>query len=59
MDNEYTRKEKQCPLIGDICDCFHKDCSLCILYEDQYQEEMCKEEMTRLHTLINNKWHEM
>ena len=25
-DNEYTRKEKICPLIGDYCNEEHKDC---------------------------------
>lgn len=55
MNNEYTRKEKICPLIGEYCDCEHMKCSCCITYEEDYVETMDKEGMDRLHWLINQK----
>ena len=41
MDNEYTRKEKVCPLIGDYCNEEHKDCDRCIAEEDAWQRLQC------------------
>lgn len=40
-DNEYTRKEKECPLIGDYCDEEHKNCDRCIAEEDAWQRLQC------------------
>jgi len=40
-DNEYTRKEKVCPLIGDYCDEKHKNCDKCIAEEDAWQRLQC------------------
>lgn len=41
MDNEYARKEKVCPLIGDYCDEEHKDCDRCVAEEDAWQRLQC------------------
>jgi len=30
MNNEYTRKETICPLIGEYCDREEKNCDICI-----------------------------
>ena len=38
-NNEYTRKEKVCPLIGDYCNEEHKNCDRCIAEEDARSEE--------------------
>lgn len=40
-DNEYTRKEKECPQIGDYCDEEHKNCDRCIAEEDAWQRLQC------------------
>ena len=40
-ENEYTRKEKVFPLIGDYCDEEHKDCDGCIAEEDAWQRLQC------------------
>lgn len=40
-DNEYARKEKPCPLIGDYCNERHKDCNRCIAEEDACQRLQC------------------
>lgn len=37
MDNQYTRKEKICPLANDYCNREDKDCNVCISKEDNYQ----------------------
>lgn len=34
--NEYIRKEKACPLIGDYCDEEHKNCDRCVSKEDTW-----------------------
>lgn len=39
MDNEFTRKEKPCPLSGELCDREDKDCNYCIAEEEKYQSE--------------------
>lgn len=52
MDNEYTRKEKVCPLISDYCDCEHMNCTCCITYEEDYIDTADKEGMIRLNQLI-------
>ena len=41
MDNEYTRKGKVCPLIGDFCNEEHKDCDRCVAEEDAWQRLQC------------------
>lgn len=45
MDNEYTRKEKICPLIGEICNHKDKNCDRCIYEEEQWQIKQSKEEI--------------
>lgn len=44
MNNEFTRKEKVCPLIGDYCNEERKDCNRCIAEENAWQ---------RLHSYID------
>ena len=44
MDNEYTRKEKECPLVIGFCNQDHKDCNICIAAEEAWQEEQCRRE---------------
>lgn len=44
MDNEFTRKEKECPIAGALCNQDHKDCNICISIEEAYQEEQCRRE---------------
>lgn len=41
MDNEYTRKGKVCPLIGNYCNEEHKDCDRCVAEEDAWQRVQC------------------
>lgn len=41
MDNEYTKKEKECPLIAGFCTQEHKNCNICIAEEEEWQEEQC------------------
>lgn len=43
MDNEFTRKEKPCPLSGELCDREDKDCNYCIAEEEKYQSEYTHE----------------
>lgn len=39
VNNEFTRKEKPCPLSGELCDREDKDCNYCIAEEEKYQSE--------------------
>lgn len=41
MDNEYTRKEKVCPLISDYCNEELKNCDRCVAEEDAWQRVQC------------------
>lgn len=41
IDNEYTRKEKVCPVIGDYCDEEYKDCDRCVAEEDAWCRVQC------------------
>ena len=45
MDNEYTRKEKVCPLIGNYCNEEHRDC------DRVYSRGGCLAAFTVLHRL--------
>lgn len=54
MDNEFTRKEKICPLAGDYCDERDKCCNDCIDKEDawtrlQYYMDLCNYDWTYDH----------
>lgn len=44
MDNEYTRKEKECPLIGEMCNYKSKNCERCICKEEEHQIKQAKEQ---------------
>ena|GEM_PF-4110981 len=45
MDNEYTRREKICLLIGNMCDREDKDCSICIAEEELWQIEQSRADL--------------
>lgn len=47
MDNEFTRKEEICPLLGDYCDEEHKDCTRCVHEELDYEREQSRLECER------------
>lgn len=36
-DNEYTRKEKVCPLAGEYCNSEDKNCDRCIAEEEEWE----------------------
>ena len=40
-DNEYTRKEQICPLVGDYCNEEDKNCDKCISDEEIYERNQC------------------
>ena len=42
IDNEYTRKEVECPLVMGFCNEDHKDCNICIAEEEEWQREQCR-----------------
>ena len=42
MDNEYTRREKLCLPIGEMCNREDKDCLVCIAKEELWQIEQSK-----------------
>lgn len=50
MDNEFTRKEKECPIAGASCNQSHKDCNICIAEEGAWQEEQCRRECEKVDT---------
>lgn len=37
MDNEFTRKEVKCPLLGEYCNREDKDCNICIGEEMEFE----------------------
>lgn len=42
MDNEYTRKEVPCPLLGEeYCDQLDKNCNRCIAQEEAWERIQC------------------
>lgn len=37
MDNEYTRKENECPIFGNYCDREDKKCNICVSQEEAWE----------------------
>lgn len=48
MDNKYTRKEEVCPITTEYCECVIKNCSLCLLCDDDYEGIVNIEQMSKI-----------
>jgi hypothetical protein len=54
MDNQYTRKELKCPLLGDFCNGKDKNCDRCIMEEEEFQKSQSALDCLRYSEILNN-----
>lgn len=48
MDNKYTRKEEDCPLIQQLCNKEDKNCNRCIGEEEEWQVKEFRKEAEKM-----------